>query len=100
MDGKPVEKDVVRGATSYLILFVMLMCISLLLISLDKYSIEESLSAVVTCMNNIGFGVGRFGPAGGFGDLTAFSKIVLCFDMLFGRLEIYPVILLFSIKRR
>ncbi|MBR3282714.1 MAG: TrkH family potassium uptake protein [Ruminococcus sp.] len=100
MDGKPVEKDVVRGATSYLILFVMLMCISLLLISLDKYSIEESLSAVVTCMNNIGFGVGRFGPAGGFGDLSAFSKIVLCFDMLFGRLEIYPVILLFSIKRR
>ena len=100
MDGKPVEKDVVRGATSYLILFVMLMCTSLLLISLDKYSIEESLSAVVTCMNNIGFGVGRFGPAGGFGELSAFSKIVLCFDMLLGRLEIYPVILLFAARKR
>lgn len=100
MDGKPVEKDVVRGATSYLILFVMLMCISLLLISFDNYSIEESASAVITCMNNIGFGVGRFGPAGGFGGLRSFSKIVLCFDMLLGRLEIYPIIMLFSIRKR
>lgn len=100
MDGKPVEKDVVRGATSYLILFLMLMCISLLLITLDNYSIEESASAVITCMNNIGFGVGRFGPAGSFGDLHSFSKIVLCFDMLLGRLEIYPIIMLFSIRKR
>ncbi|MBQ3947970.1 MAG: TrkH family potassium uptake protein [Ruminococcus sp.] len=100
MDGKPVEKGVVRGALSYLVLFVILMCTSLLLISLDKYSIEESLSAVVTCMNNIGFGVGRFGPAGGFGELKAFSKIVLCFDMLLGRLEIYPVILLFAVRKK
>ena len=100
MDGKPVEKDVVRGANSYLILFLMLMCISLLLITLDNYSIEESASAVITCMNNIGFGVGRFGPAGSFGDLHSFSKIVLCFDMLLGRLEIYPIIMLFSIRKR
>ena len=100
MDGKPVEKDVVRGVSNYLILFIMLMCISVLLVTLNGFTIEESASAVITCMNNIGFGVGRFGPAGGFGDLSAFSKIVLCFDMLFGRLEIYPVILLFSIKRR
>ncbi|HOR21863.1 MAG TPA: potassium transporter TrkG, partial [Ruminococcus sp.] len=96
MDGKPVEKGVVRGACSYLILFVMLMCISLLLVSLDNYSIEESLSAVITCMNNIGFGVGRFSPSGNLGGLSAFSKVVLCFDMLLGRLEIYPLIMLFA----
>ena len=100
MDGKPVEKGVVRGAASYLILFLMLMAFSILLISLDKYSIEESASAVITCMNNIGFGVGRFGPNGGFADLTAFSKVVLCFDMLLGRLEIYPLIMLFASKKR
>ena len=82
MDGKPVEKDVVRGTCNYFILFIMLFVVSLLLISLDDFSIEESASAVVTCMNNIGFGVGRFGPAGSLGGLNAFSKVVLCFDML------------------
>lgn len=100
MDGKPVEKDVVRGATSYMVLFMLLMAVSLLLITLDKYSIEESASAVITCMNNIGFGVGSFGPNGGFGELTSLSKVVLCADMLLGRLEIYPLIMLFASKKR
>lgn len=99
IDGKPVENDVVRGVSSYFILFMLIFCISLLLITLDNYSMEESASAVVTCMNNIGFGVGRFGTAGSFGGLNAFSKIVLSFDMLIGRLEIYPLIMLFSIKK-
>ncbi|MBO4878540.1 MAG: TrkH family potassium uptake protein [Ruminococcus sp.] len=100
MDGKPVEKDVVRGACNYLIIFIMLMCTSLLLLSFDKYSIEEAMSAVITCMNNIGFGLRRFGSAGNFSGLSSFSKIVLSFDMLLGRLEIYPLILLFGIRRR
>lgn len=100
MDGKPVEKDVVRGVSNYLILFLMLMCISVLLVTLNGFSIEESASAVITCMNNIGFGVGRFGPAGNLGGLNSFSKIVLCFDMLLGRLEIYPLIMLFVPRTR
>ena len=75
------------------------MCTSLLLITLDNFSIEESASAVITCMNNIGFGVGRFSPSGNLGGLDSFSKVVLCFDMLLGRLEIYPLILLFARKR-
>ena len=99
MDGKPVEKDVVRGASNYFILFMMLMAMSILLVSLDKYSIEESASAVITCMNNIGFGVGHFSTAGNLGGLNAFSKIVLCFDMLLGRLEIYPIIMLIAPRR-
>ncbi len=100
MDGKPIEKDVVRGATSYLIIYALLMFCSVLLITLDSFTIEESASAVITTMNNIGYGVGRFGPAGSFGELSSFSKIVLSFDMLLGRLEIYPIILLFAVKRR
>ncbi|MCR4890451.1 MAG: TrkH family potassium uptake protein [Ruminococcus sp.] len=99
MDGKPVEKDVVRGASNYFILFMTLMAISVLLISHDKFSIEESLSAVITCMNNIGYGVGRFSPSGNLGGLDSFSKVVLCFDMLLGRLEIYPLILLFAARK-
>lgn len=100
MDGKPVEKDVVRGVSNYLILFMTLMCISVLLVTLNGFHIDESLSAVITCMNNIGFGVGRFGPAGNLSGLNAFSKVVLCFDMLLGRLEIYPLIMLFVPRRR
>lgn len=100
MDGKPIEKDVVRGATSYLIIFTILMFFSILLITLDNFTIEESASAVITAMNNIGYGVGRFGPAGSFGDMSDFSKIILSFDMLLGRLEIYPIILLFAVKRK
>lgn len=99
LEGKPVERDVVRGASNYFILFMLILSASVLLISHDKFSIEENISAVVTCMNNIGYGVGRFSPSGNLGGLDAFSKIVLCFDMLIGRLEIYPLIMLFSAKR-
>lgn len=100
MNGKPVEQDVVRGVTSYSIIFVMIFILSLLLVSLDKFSIEESASAITTCMNNIGYGVGSFGPAGSLGGLSAFSKVVLSFDMLIGRLEIYPLLMLFTIRRK
>lgn len=100
MDGKPVEQGIVRGVSSYAVLFMCILMISLLLVSLNGYSIEESASAVITCMNNIGFGVGRFGPSGCFGGLNVFSKIVLSFDMLIGRLEIYPLILMFTVGRK
>lgn len=96
LDGKPVEKDVVRGASNYFILFMMIFAISVLLLSHDKFSIEENLSAVTTCMNNIGYGVGNFSTSGNFSGLDSFSKLVLCFDMLIGRLEIYPLIILFA----
>lgn len=100
MNGRPVEQDVVRGVTSYSIIFMMIFIVSLLLITLDNFSMEESASAVTTCINNIGYGVGAFGPAGSFGGLSAFSKIVLSFDMLVGRLEIYPLLMLFTIRRK
>lgn len=100
MDGKPVERDVVRGVTSYFIIYILLMFTSILLVTLDSFTIEESASAVITTMNNIGFGVGRFGTAGSFGDMSSFSKIVLCFDMLIGRLEIYPIMLILAVKRK
>lgn len=100
MDGKPVEKDVVRGTTSYVMIFLLLMIVSILLVSLDKYSMEESASAVITCINNIGYGIGSFGPNGSFAGLSDFSKVVLTLDMLLGRLEIYPLIMLFTIRKK
>lgn len=99
IDGKPVEKDVIRGASNYFILFMLILAISVLFLSHDSYTIEENISAVVTCMNNIGFGVGRLSTSGNFSGFDSFSKIILSFDMLIGRLEIYPLILLFGIKK-
>lgn len=100
MDGKPVEKDVVRGTTSYIMIFLLLMIASILLVSFDKYSMEESASAVITCINNIGYGIGSFGPKGSFAGLSDFSKVILTLDMLLGRLEIYPLIMLFTIRKK
>lgn len=99
MDGKPVEKDVIRGASNYFILFMLIFAGSFLLLSFDSYSFEENFSAVTTCMNNIGFGLGRLDTSGNFGDYSVFSKLVLVFDMLMGRLEIYPLILLFTARK-
>lgn len=100
LDGKPVEKDVIRGASNYFILFMIIYAFSVLMLSFDTFAIEENISAVTTCMNNIGFGVGTLDTSGNFSGFSAFSKLVLCFDMLIGRLEIYPLILLFGIKRK
>lgn len=100
MDGKPVEKDVIRGASNYFILFMLIYAFSILLLSFDSYTMEENISAVTSAMNNIGFGLGRLDTSGNFGGFSAFSKLVLCFDMLMGRLEIYPLILLFGIRRK
>lgn len=100
MDGKPVEQDVVRGVTSYAVLFVCIFIASLLIVSINGYTIEESASAIITCMNNIGFGVGRLGPNGGFSGFSPLSKIVLSFDMLIGRLEIYPIFMMLAIRKK
>lgn len=96
VNGKAVEQDIVRGVSSYSILFVLIMMVSMILVSLDGYSVEETASSVITCMNNIGYGLGAFGPNGGFSDVSGFGKIVLSMDMLIGRLEIYPVFMLFT----
>lgn len=99
LDGRPVEKDVIRGVSNYFILFMIIMAISVLMLSHDDFTIEENLSAAITCMNNIGFGVGRLSTSGNFSGYDSFSKIILCFDMLIGRLEIYPLIMLFAARK-
>ena len=69
---------------------------SLIVLSLDKIDLETAITAVVTTVNNIGPGLGKMiGPAGNFHDMSVLSKIVLSIDMLAGRLELYPVLMLF-----
>ena len=71
------------------------MIISIMLVSLDNLNITESVTSVITCMNNIGPGLEVVGPVGNFSSLSDFSKWVLVFDMLAGRLELFPVLTLF-----
>ena len=71
---------------------------SFLFVSIDEFDFETTLTAVITCLNNVGPGLEAVGPIGNFSSFSNLSKIVMMFDMLAGRLEIFPVLLLFSPK--
>ena len=75
---------------------LVIAAISLLLLSLDGFGIETTFSAMAACLNNIGPGFGVCGPAGNFATYSDLSKVVLCLDMLLGRLEIIPFMMLFA----
>ena len=96
MDGKTVEHSVIRNVNVYLVSYLMIMAVSFLLVSLDNIDFESSFTAVVATFNNIGPGLGKVGPTGNFSEFSNLSKLVLTFDMLAGRLEIFPMLLLFS----
>lgn len=95
-EGQVVHKSVVNNILNYLVLYLLILCVSLLLVSLQNIDFASTFSAVVTCLNNVGPGLNIVGPVGNFSSLTNLSKLVLCFDMLAGRLEIFPILLLFS----
>lgn len=102
VDGKPVDHNVVRSVSGFFIIYVAIMCISMLIVSIDSLSVEEVITSVMTCTNNVGPALGVMGPAGNFSSLSDLSKIVLSFDMLLGRLDIFPILILFmpSLWRR
>lgn len=95
MDGKPVEHETIRSINVYFITFIMLFVISTLLVSLEGHGFITTFTSVTTCINNIGPGLGKTGPTCNFGFLSPFTKYVLMFDMLAGRLELFPLLLLF-----
>lgn len=95
-EGKPVENDVVRSTSGYMTAYLSIMAVSLLLVSIDGFDFESTFTAVLTCIGNVGPGMGVFGPLANFSALGTFSKLVLSFDMIAGRLELFPVLLLFS----
>lgn len=96
LDGYKVEADVTHGVTGYIIVYILILLGSFILISLDNFDFATSFSAVISCMGNVGPGFGLIGPEDNFGLFSAFSKFVLCMDMLLGRLEIFPIIMLFA----
>ncbi|MGP1612923.1 MAG: TrkH family potassium uptake protein [Catonella sp.] len=96
MDGKTVEHSVIRNANVYLVSYILIITFSFLIISLDNIDFESSFTAVVATFNNIGPGLNKVGPTGNFSEFSNLSKLVFIFDMLAGRLEIFPMLLLFS----
>ena len=99
-DGKAIDKEVVRGVSFYFVLFMLLSAISMLLLSLDGHDVGTTVTAVITCLNNVGPGLGEISPSGNFAGFSAWAKILLSLDMLLGRLEIYPMLVLFTIRKK
>ena len=94
--GRITEEETISACLVYLAVYCMLMAASVVLVSLDNFTFEDNTTAVIACLNNIGPGLGMVGPAGNFSAFSPLSKLVLSFDMLAGRLELFPVLLLFS----
>ena len=95
-NGKPVEEKVLDNTNAYLGAYVIIILLSFLILSFDCYDIETNLSAVLCTFNNIGPGLASVGPMCNFSGYSDFSKIVLSINMLAGRLEIFPVLVLLS----
>lgn len=97
-EGKAIEHTVLRSINTYLIAYMLIFALSTLLISLDNFDSTTNFTAVAATLNNIGPGLAKVGPTCNFGIYSPFSKYVLMFDMLAGRLELFPMMLLFSPK--
>ena len=95
-NGKPVDEKILSNTNAYLAAYVLIIVISTLLISLDGFDFETNMSAVLACFNNIGPGMAAVGPTCNFAAYSVFSKIILSVNMLAGRLEIFPLLVLLS----
>ena len=96
MDGQRVQHEVMRSVNAFLVAYLIVIATSILIVSLHCEDMVTSFTSVVTCINNVGPGLNQVGPAANFGALHPLSKIVLTFDMLAGRLELFPMLLLFA----
>ena len=95
-NGNAVNEKVISGINIYVATYFIIIFVSFLLIAVDGFSIITNFTAVLSCFNNIGPGLDQVGPTCNFGLFSDFSKIILIIDMLAGRLEIYPILILFS----
>jgi len=95
-EGKPLQERSIRSVHLFLTVYILIFTASLLLLSLDQFDLITTFTAVASCINNIGPGLEAVGPMGNFSGFSDFGKLLLTFDMLVGRLEIFPMILLFA----
>lgn len=96
LEGKVVEHATLRSINTFMMAYVMIFFGSILLLSLNGFDFTTNFTAVAATLNNIGPGLGQVGPAGNFSGYSDFAKYVMCFDMLAGRLEVIPILLLWN----
>lgn len=96
LDGEILEDDTVSSVGNYYLLYFITIAIATVLVTVDGFSMETNFTAVVTCINNVGPGMDAVGAVMNFGGFSWFSKIILSITMLIGRLEIYPILVLFA----
>jgi trk system potassium uptake protein TrkH len=96
MDGRPVEHEVVRSVNAYMACYLVVFTASVLLVALENHDLTTSFTAVAATLNNIGPGLSKVGPTQNFAFFSTPTKLVLIFDMLAGRLELLPMLLLFA----
>jgi trk system potassium uptake protein TrkH len=96
LNGKKLEKENIHSINVFFVTYMVLFAASFLLISLDNFDITTTFTATLATLGNIGPGLGVVGPMGNFGEFSILSKLVMMFNMLAGRLEIFPILLLFS----
>lgn len=97
-EGNTVDENTVKGISNYFGIFMMILLFATILISIDGFSFTTNFTAVLSCLNNIGPGLEVVGPMGSYYGFSYFSKIVLSLIMLTGRLEIFPMLILFNPK--
>lgn len=95
MEGQRVEQAAIRAVFSYFTLYMLILLLGTLLISFDGFDTATNFTAALTCLSNMGPGLGLIGPSGNFSIFSDFSKLLMSFLMLAGRLEIYPILVLF-----
>lgn len=96
LEGKPLTEKNIRGAHVFISVYLVVFVASFLLLSLEQFDLVTTFTALAACINNIGPGLEMVGPMGSFAAFSPASKLLLSFDMLVGRLEIFPMLLLFA----
>ena len=95
-EGKPLDEKTLQGVHNYFNVYMLLIMLSTVLVSLDGFDLTTTFTAVITCINNVGPGMELVGPMGNFSQFSAPVKYLLSFDMLAGRLELYPMLAMFA----
>jgi len=96
LSGRTIEHDTIRSVNTFMVSYIIIFMTSLLLISIDNMDFTTNFSAIAATINNIGPGLAGVGPTQNFGAYSSFSKLVMIFDMLVGRLEVFPIMVLLS----
>lgn len=96
MDKRPIDHEVIRSVNTFLITYMAIFIVSLFIVSFDGKDLVTNFTSIAATLNNIGPGLSGVGPTSNFGDFSVVSKLVMMIDMLAGRLEIFPIVLLLS----